>query len=73
MSGEKPVSQKSRREQIVMALKDRDDTGAKKARVMPPVDTATGGPMPGVDLIDLSTLQEIEDLEYVERMKRGFR
>jgi hypothetical protein len=30
----------------------------------------TGGPMPGLDLTDLSALQEIEDLDYVERMKR---
>ena len=29
------------------------DAGAKKARVMPPVDTATGGMMPGIDLNDL--------------------
>jgi len=39
-------------------------------RILPPVSTATGGPMPGIDLSDLSTLQEMEDLDYVERMKR---
>jgi hypothetical protein len=38
-------------------------------RVMPRVSTATGGPMPGVDLSDFSALQEMDDLEYVERMK----
>ena len=38
-------------------------------RVLPPVSTATGGPMPGADLTDLSALQEMDDLEYVERMK----
>ena len=42
---------------------------AKGKRVMPPVSTATGGPMPGVDLTDFSVLQEMNDLEYVERMK----
>jgi hypothetical protein len=26
--------------------------------------------MPGIDLTDFSALQEIDDLEYVERMKR---
>jgi hypothetical protein len=48
--------------------------GAKKIgktkRVLPPVSKATGGLMPGVDLTDFSALQEIEDLENVERMKR---
>jgi len=43
---------------------------AKGKRVLPPVSKATGGPMPGVDLTDLSALQEIEDLDYVERIKR---
>jgi hypothetical protein len=42
---------------------------AKGKRVMPPVSTATGGPMPGIDLTDFAALQEMEDLEYVERMK----
>lgn len=42
---------------------------AKGKRVMPRVSTATGGPMPGVDLTDFSALQETDDLEYVERMK----
>ena len=42
---------------------------AKGKRLPPPVSTATGGPMPGVDITDFSALQEMEDLEYVERMK----
>jgi len=37
--------------------------------ILPPVSTATGGPMPGIDLDDFSALQELDDLEYVERMK----
>lgn len=41
----------------------------KDKRLMPRVSTATGGPMPGVDLTDFSALQEMDDLEYVERMK----
>ena len=41
----------------------------KRKRVMPPVSKATGGPMPGIDVTDGSALQEMEDLEYVERMK----
>jgi hypothetical protein len=43
---------------------------ARGKRVMPRVSTASGGPMPGVDLTDFSALQELDDLEYVERMKR---
>jgi hypothetical protein len=42
---------------------------AKGRRVLPRVSTATGGPMPGIDLTDFSALQEMDDLEYVERMK----
>jgi hypothetical protein len=48
--------------------------GKSKARSAkhnnPPVSKASGGLMPGIDLDDLSSLQEAEDLEYVERMKR---
>jgi hypothetical protein len=43
---------------------------AQIKRLPPPVSTATGGPMPGIDITDFSALQEIEDFEYVERMKR---
>ena len=42
----------------------------KTKRVLPPVSKATGAPMPGIELADFSALQEIDDLEYVERMKR---
>jgi hypothetical protein len=41
----------------------------QEKRVMPRVSTATGGPMPGIDLTDFSALQEMDDLEYVQRMK----
>jgi hypothetical protein len=34
------------------------------------VSRATGGPRPGVDLTDLSALQELDDLDYVGRMTR---
>jgi hypothetical protein len=43
---------------------------AKSKRILPPISKAGGGPMPGVDTTDISSLQEAEDLEYVERMKR---
>lgn len=41
----------------------------KAKRVLPPVSDAKGGPMPGIDITDGSALQEMDDLEYVERMK----
>jgi hypothetical protein len=43
---------------------------AKAKRVLPRVSRAIGGPMPGVDLTDLSALQEMDDLDYVARMTR---
>lgn len=41
----------------------------KSKRIMPLVSRATGGLLPGVDLTRFSDYQEMEDLEYVERMK----
>ena len=42
----------------------------KTKRVLPPVSKATGGLLPGIDLTHFSDYQEMEDLEYFERMKR---
>jgi hypothetical protein len=42
----------------------------KAKRILPRVSTATGGLMPGIDLDDLTTLQEIDDLDHLTRMKR---
>ena len=44
-------------------------SAAKKRRVLPRISKATGGPMPGVDITRFSALEEMDDLEYVERMK----
>jgi hypothetical protein len=41
----------------------------KKKRGLPRISKATGGPMPGIDISKFSVLQEMDDLEYVERMK----
>lgn len=49
-------------------LAERDST-PKKERVLPRVSTATGGVMPGIDISNSAALQEMDDLEYVERMK----
>ena len=42
---------------------------AHQRTVLPPVSKATGGPMPGIDFTSFSALEELDDLEYVERMK----
>lgn len=44
-----------------------------RKRVMPPVSKARGGLMPGVDLTHFSEIQEQDDLEYAERLGRGFK
>jgi hypothetical protein len=42
----------------------------RQKRVMPRISEATGGLMPGIDLIDLSSLQDVEDLDYLRRSMR---
>ena len=42
----------------------------KRKRVLPPVSKATGGPLPGIDLTDLSAFAEMDDLDAVQRMQR---
>jgi len=49
-------------------LNEHSQTGRRK-RVMPPVSTATGGLMPGIALNETAALQEIEDLDYAERLR----
>ena len=39
-------------------------------RKLPRVSTARGELMPGIDLDDFSSIQQADDLAYVERMKR---
>ena len=41
----------------------------KAKRVLPPYSDATGGSLPGIDISDSAALQEMDDLEYAERMK----
>jgi hypothetical protein len=49
-------------------LDDRSKT-AQARRKLPPVSTATGGLMPGIDISDSAALQEMDDLEYISRWK----
>lgn len=42
---------------------------SKAKRILPRVSTATGGTLPGIDISNSAAIQEMEDIEYVERMK----
>lgn len=42
----------------------------KRERIMPRVSTATGGYAPGIKSI--RDIEEMEDLEYIEKLRRGF-
>lgn len=44
----------------------------ERRRVLPPVSKTKGGLRPGINLNRLSDIQEMEDLEYIERMRKGF-
>jgi hypothetical protein len=44
-------------------------TDGRQAALLARVSKATGGLMPGIDLTRFSDIQEMDDLEYVERMK----
>lgn len=48
-----------------------DKPAEKRERVMPRVSTATGGFAPGIK--SFKDIQEIEDLEYIERLRNGFK
>jgi plasmid stability protein len=54
-------------EGLRQVLKAREPAAAK--RVMPPVSKAKGGLMPGVDLDDTASLEELGDLDYARRLK----
>lgn len=44
-------------------------TNKKREPVELPVSKQSGGLLPGVDITKFSEIQELDDLEYVERMK----
>jgi ribbon-helix-helix CopG family protein len=48
-------------------LNERGPAGRAR-RILPPVSTATGGVMPGIDLNDTAALQEMEDLDDAGRL-----
>ena len=47
-----------------------DKPAEKRERIMPRVSTATGGYAPGIKSI--RDIEEMEDLEYIEKLRRGF-
>jgi hypothetical protein len=51
-------------------LNDRPPAGRGK-RILPPVRTATGGLMPGINLDDSASLQEIDDLDAARQSARS--
>jgi len=53
----------------VRRVLDERDSLSKQKRVLPRVSAARGGLLPGVDLNDSAALQEMDDLEYVARLK----
>lgn len=46
---------------------------ARRERRPLPLSAAVGPPFPGVDISNSAALQEMEDLEYIERLKNGFK
>ncbi len=56
----------------VRRVLDGGAASASKKRVLPPVSSETGGVMPGIDLSNSAALQEMDDLEYIERLRNGF-
>jgi hypothetical protein len=51
----------------LVVMENRRLKGAK--RILPRVSKARGGVLPGIDISNSAALQEMDDLEYVERMK----
>jgi len=45
----------------------------KTKRILPRHSDASGPPFPGIDISNSAALQEMEDLEYIERLKNGFK
>jgi hypothetical protein len=55
-------------EGLRLVVSDTQKKGKTK-RVLPRHSDASGPPLPGIDISNSAALQEMEDLEYVERMK----
>jgi hypothetical protein len=51
----------------------KDPKMQKEKRILPRVSQATGGTWPGIDISNSAALQEMDDLEYIARLKSGFK
>jgi hypothetical protein len=45
----------------------------RATRLLPRLSKATGGMRPGMENLSFSELEELDDLEYVERLRNGFK
>jgi len=45
----------------------------KSERILPRLSSASGPPLPGLDISNSATLQEIDDREYGKRLRHGFK
>ena len=61
------------REDVLACLAFAAERVDERRPVLPPVSKATGGLLPGVDLTRYSDYQEMEDVEYIGRMKKHFK
>jgi hypothetical protein len=59
-------------EGLRLVTADRPKPARRERRTLP-LSSAVGPPFPGIDISDSAALQEMEDLEYAERLKSGFK
>jgi hypothetical protein len=60
-------------EGLRLVIGDKRTNVTKTKRVLPRISNATGGTFPGIDISNSAALQEMDDLEYIERLKQGFK
>ena len=51
------------------AIVSENRKAVRSKRVLPRVSTAGGGPAPGIEFTSASALQQLDDLDYVRRIK----
>jgi hypothetical protein len=59
-------------EGLQLVVSDKSKT-PKSKRILPRISKASGPPFPGIDISNSAALQEMEDLEYIKRLKNGFK
>jgi hypothetical protein len=59
-------------EGLRLVVSDKRKSVKRERRPLPYSD-ASGPPFPGIDISNSAQLQEMEDLEYIERLKNGFK